>query len=33
LFGWSHFWTGNKITPPGGAVDADFFYTQWELDF
>ena len=33
LFGWSRFWTGNKITPPGGAVDADFFYTQWELNF
>lgn len=33
LFGWSHFWTGNKITPPGGAVDADFFYSQWELNF
>lgn len=33
LFGWPHFWTGNKITPPGGAVDADFFYTQWEVNF
>ena len=33
LFGYSHFWAGNKITPPGGAVDADFFYTQWELNF
>ena len=33
LFGWSHFWAGNKITPPGGAADADFFYTQWELNF
>ena len=32
-FGWSHFWPGNKITPPGGARDADFFYTQWELNF
>jgi hypothetical protein len=33
LFGYSHFWAGNKIIPPGGAVDADFFYTQWELNF
>lgn len=33
LFGYSHFWAGNKITPPGGAVDADFFYCQWELNF
>lgn len=33
LFGYSHFWAGNKITPPGGATDADFFYSQWELDF
>jgi hypothetical protein len=33
LFGWSHLWTGNKIIPPGGAVDADFFYTQWEMNF
>lgn len=33
LFGYSHFWVGNKITPPGGAFDADFFYTQWELNF
>ncbi len=30
LFGWSHFWRGNKILAP---VDADFLYTQWELNF
>ncbi len=30
LFGWSHFWRGNKILAP---KDADFFYTQWELNF
>ncbi len=30
LFGWSHFWGGNKILAP---QDADFFYTQWELNF
>jgi prepilin-type N-terminal cleavage/methylation domain-containing protein len=30
LFGWSHFWRGNKIDAPR---DADFFYTQWELNF
>jgi len=30
LFGWSHFWRGNKILAP---ADADFFYTQWELNF
>jgi hypothetical protein len=33
LLGWSHFWAGNKITPPGGAVDADFYYTQWTVNF
>jgi hypothetical protein len=33
LFGYSHFWAGNKIAPPGGAFDADFYYTQWELNF
>ncbi len=33
LFGYSHFWAGNKITPPGGASDADFVYTQWEVNF
>jgi hypothetical protein len=33
LFGWSHFWAGDKITPPGGAVDADFYYTQWTVNF
>lgn len=33
LFGYSRFWAGSKISPPGGAVDADFFYTQWELNF
>jgi hypothetical protein len=30
LFGYSHFWRGNKITAP---EDADFFYCQWELNF
>jgi hypothetical protein len=30
LFGYSHFWRGNKILAP---EDADFFYTQWELNF
>ncbi len=30
LFGWSHFWRGNKILAP---EDADFFYTQWETNF
>ncbi len=33
LFGYSKFWAGNKITPPGGAVDAEFFYTQWTMNF
>ena len=33
LFGYSHFWAGNKIQPLGGANDADFFYTQWTLNF
>jgi len=30
LFGWSHFWRGSKILAP---TDADFFYTQWELNY
>ncbi len=30
LFGYSHFWRGNKILAP---KDADFFYTQWEVNF
>ncbi|MCC7474378.1 MAG: alginate export family protein, partial [Pirellulales bacterium] len=30
LFGYSHFWRGNKILAP---QDADFFYTQWEFNF
>lgn len=30
LYGWSHFWRGNKILAP---KDADFFYIQWELNF
>lgn len=30
IVGWSHFWRGNKILAPN---DADFFYTQWELNF
>ena len=28
--GWSHFWRGEKILAP---VDADFLYTQWEMNF
>lgn len=30
LFGYSHLWRGSKII---GTNDADFFYTQWELNF
>ena len=30
LFGWSHFWRGSKIN---GPQDADFIYTQWEVNF
>jgi len=30
LFGYSHFWRGDKILAP---QDADFFYTQWEMNF
>jgi hypothetical protein len=30
LFGYSHFWRGDKILAPR---DADFFYTQWEMNF
>jgi hypothetical protein len=30
LLGYSHFWRGNKILAP---ADADFVYTQWELNF
>jgi hypothetical protein len=30
LFGWSHLWRGSKILAPN---DADFLYTQWELNF
>lgn len=30
LFGYSHLWRGSKIV---GTDDADFFYTQWELNF
>lgn len=30
LFGWSHFWRGDKILAP---TDADFVYSQWELNF
>lgn len=30
LFGYSHLWAGDKII---NGVDADFFYTQWELNF
>jgi hypothetical protein len=30
LVGYSHLWRGSKII---GTNDADFFYTQWELNF
>jgi hypothetical protein len=30
MFGYSHFWRGNKVLAP---QDADFFYAQWELNF
>jgi hypothetical protein len=30
LFGYSHLWRGSKII---GTNDADFFYSQWELNF
>ena len=30
LIGYSHFWRGDKILAPR---DADFFYTQWEMNF
>jgi hypothetical protein len=30
LFGYSHFWRGDKILVP---KDADFTYVQWELNF
>lgn len=30
LFGYSHLWRGNKILAPN---DADFVYSQWELNF
>jgi Alginate export len=30
LFGYSHFWRGDKILAP---KDANFFYTQWETNF
>jgi hypothetical protein len=34
LFGYSHFWRGNKIANGAPATnDADFFYTQWHLNF
>ncbi len=32
LVGWSHFWAGNKIVSANKS-DADFFYTQWMLNF
>lgn len=31
LFGYSNVWAGNKIVNP--LSDANFFYTQWELNF
>ncbi|TWU21763.1 alginate export family protein [Bythopirellula polymerisocia] len=30
ILGWSHLWRGDKILAP---TDADFVYSQWELDF
>ena len=30
LFGYSHFWRGDKILAP---KDADFAYSQWEVNF
>jgi len=30
LFGYSRFWRGSKISAP---QDADFFYTQFQMDF
>ena len=30
LFGYSHFWSGNKIN---NSQDADFFYTQFQVNF
>jgi hypothetical protein len=30
LVGWSHLWRGSKILAPN---DADFLYSQWELNF
>jgi len=30
VLGWSHFWRGTKITE---NHDADFIYSQWELNF
>ncbi len=30
LIGWSHLWRGSKILAPN---DADFLYSQWELNF
>ena len=30
LFGYSHFWAGGKIA---NANDADFFYSQWTMNF
>ena len=30
LFGWSHLWKGDKILAPN---DADFVYSQWEVNF
>ena len=32
LLGWSHFWAGNKIIAPNRS-DADFFYSEWTLNF
>jgi hypothetical protein len=30
LFGYSHFWRADKIISPH---DADFAYSQWEVNF
>lgn len=34
IFGWSHFWRGNKLANALGDVkDADFLYSQWTVNF
>ncbi len=33
LFGWSHLWRGSKINAAINTQDADFFYTQLQVNF